>query len=57
MTKDLKKYFTKKELELIFDAVGSDCSPVYDKGTEKEKLTYSILDKLQDIAFENNYNK
>ncbi len=57
MTKDLKKYFTKKELELIFDAVGGDCSPVYDKGTEKEKLTHSILDKLQDIAFENNYNK
>ena len=56
MTKDLKKYFTKKELEFIFNTVGNNCSPVYDKGTEKERLTYSILDKLQDIAFENNYN-
>ncbi len=57
MTKDLKKYFTKKELEFIFDTIGDNCSPVYDKGTKKEKLTNSILDKVQDIAFENNYHK
>jgi len=25
--------------------------------TKKEKLTHSILDKLSDIAFKNNYNK
>ena len=57
MTKDLKKYFTKKELEFMFDTIGDNFSPVYDKGTKKEKLTNSILDKLSDIAFKNNYNK
>jgi hypothetical protein len=57
MTKDLKRYFTKKELEFMFDTIGDNFSSVYDKGTKKEKLTNSILDKLSDIAFKNNYNK
>lgn len=57
MTKDLKKYFTKKELEFMYDTIAVNCSPVYDKGTEKQKLTHSILDKLSDIAFKNNYHK
>jgi len=57
MTKDLKKYFTKKELEFMFDTIADNFSPVYDKRTKKEKLTNSILDKLSDIAFKNNYNK
>ena len=57
MIKDLKKQFTKKELEFMFDVINRNCNPVFDNKTEKQRLTRSILDKLQDIAFENNYNK
>tara|TARA_R100000541_G_scaffold2895_1_gene9460 strand:+ start:292 stop:465 length:174 start_codon:yes stop_codon:yes gene_type:complete len=57
MTKNLKKFFKKKELEFMFDVINRNCNPVFDNKTEKQRLTHSILDKLQDIAFENNYHK
>lgn len=44
--------FTKEELEFMWNTVNQNCSPVFDKGTKKQKLTQSVMTKLENI-----YNK
>jgi hypothetical protein len=55
MTKNLKKYFTEKELRFMWKTIGDNCNPVFDKGTEKQKLTLSTMDKIREIAKQNNH--
>tara|TARA_R110000851_G_scaffold3327_2_gene13520 strand:+ start:2841 stop:3035 length:195 start_codon:yes stop_codon:yes gene_type:complete len=54
-TQNLKKYFTEKELQFMWKTIGDNCNPVFDKGTEKQKFTLSTMDKIKEIAIENNY--
>lgn len=44
--------FTKVELAYIWESVADTCSPLYDKGTKKQKIVKSIMKKL-----EKEYNK
>lgn len=55
MNKAIKNYFTEKELKFIWETIGSNCHVLFDKGTEKMTLTKSIMNKIIEIAWENNY--
>tara|TARA_R100001369_G_scaffold23515_2_gene43243 strand:+ start:1041 stop:1181 length:141 start_codon:yes stop_codon:yes gene_type:complete len=39
--------FTEKELEFMWETIGNNCNPVFDKGTKKQKLTKSVMKKLE----------
>lgn len=39
--------FTEKELRFMWKTIGDNCNPVFDKGTEKQKLTLSVMKKLE----------
>jgi len=39
--------FTEKELEFMWNTITDNCNPVFDKGTEKQKLTLSVMKKLE----------
>ena len=51
-TNKMKIKFTKEELKFTWNTLNENCNPVFDKGTKKQKLTKSVMTKLQNI-----YNK
>lgn len=39
--------FTEKELKFMYNTISNNCNPIFDKGTEKRKLTLSVMKKLE----------
>ena len=39
--------FTNKELEFMYTTIRLNCNPIFDHGTEKLKLTKSVMKKLE----------